>query len=330
MPTTTYGDISPRTAAYAAVDLLKRGLPYLVIEKTGQMKTLPGKSSKAITFRRYNALALATTALTEGVTPTSKKLTSTDVTATLQQYGDLVEITDVIEDTHEDPIMKEATAILGEQAAQTIETLRFNTLKAGTNVFYTNGTARTDVNTTIAIGDLRLISRALKAQNARFISMIVRSTPSFNTENVPPCFIAIGHTDLEADIRALTGFIDVKDYGSISPWEMEIGSVEGFRFLLSPIFTSWADGGGAAGAMLTTSGTSADVYPLLIFARDAWAGIAFKGKNSVTPMVVNPNMPSKSDPLGQRGSMSWKTYNASVILQDAWMARLEMAATAAP
>jgi hypothetical protein len=30
-----YGDISPRTAAFAAVELLKRGMPYLLIEKFG-------------------------------------------------------------------------------------------------------------------------------------------------------------------------------------------------------------------------------------------------------------------------------------------------------
>ena len=35
MAATNYGDISPRTAAYAEKELLKRGLPYLVLEKFG-------------------------------------------------------------------------------------------------------------------------------------------------------------------------------------------------------------------------------------------------------------------------------------------------------
>ena len=35
MAMTTYGDISPRTAAYAAVELLKRAMPYLCLEKFG-------------------------------------------------------------------------------------------------------------------------------------------------------------------------------------------------------------------------------------------------------------------------------------------------------
>ena len=35
MATTAYGDISPRTAAYAQKELLKRGEPFLVIERFG-------------------------------------------------------------------------------------------------------------------------------------------------------------------------------------------------------------------------------------------------------------------------------------------------------
>jgi N4-gp56 family major capsid protein len=325
MPATTYGDISPRTAAYAAVDLLERGLPLLVLEKFMQAKTLPGNKSKSMTFRRYNALALATTPLTEGVTPTSKKLTATDVTATLYQYGDLVEITDVVEDTHEDPVLKEALAVLGEQSAQTIETIRYNVLKAGTNKFYANGTARTDVNTAIADGDIKLIVRALKRQNAQFHTSIVKSTPAFNTEAVLPCYVCVAHTDCEADVRALTGFIDAKDYGTTKPMEGEIGAVGNVRFIISNIFTSYADGGGAFGTMISTSGVSADVYPFIFLAKNAWGGIALKGKYAISPTVINPT-PSKSDPLGQRGSVSWKTMQTAVILNDAWMAVLEAAA----
>jgi N4-gp56 family major capsid protein len=44
-------------------------------------------------------------------------------------------------------------------------------------------------------------------------------------------------------------------------------------------------------------------------------------------MVVNPK-PAPGDPLGQRGSVGWKAWTGCVILNDAWMARLEVAATA--
>lgn len=327
MPSTTYGDISPRTAAYAEKELLKRGLPFLVLEKFGQAKPLPSNSTKVMKFRRYSALANTPVTLTEGVTPASQQLSVVDVTATLAQYGGLTTISDVILDTHEDNTLNEAVNLLGEQAAQMIEKMRFGVLKAGTNVLYANGAARNAVNTAISLTLQRRAVRALKRQNARFITSIVRSTPSYGTEAVAPGYVALIHPDLEADVRGLSGFVPAEKYGSISAWENELGKVEDVRYVSSTIFEPWADAGGAKGAMLSTTGTSADVYPVLYVARDAYGIIALKGMFALTPMVVNPK-PSDSDPLAQRGHVSWKAYQTAVILNDAWMVRGEVAATA--
>jgi len=324
MPTTAYGDISPRTAAYAAKELLDRATPHLVIEKFGQSKPLPKKSSKTIKFRRYSSLANATTALTEGVTPTAKQLTSADVTATVDQYGDLVTITDVIQDTHEDPIMQETVEIMGEQAANTVETLRYNVIKAGTNVGYSNGLARNAVNTAVSLNDIRLATRFLKNQNGNPLTKVVRSTASYGTQAIAPSFIAMCHPDLEADLRGMAGFVSAENYGTMTPFESEIGKIESVRFVTSTVFTPWADAGGTKGTHLSTSGTSADVYPIIIVARDAYGLVPLKGENSISPAVVNPK-PSDSDPLAQRGHVSWKTMQTSTILNDAWMYRLEVA-----
>lgn len=327
MAQTSYGDISPRTAAYAEKELLKRGLPFLVLEKFGQAKTLPEASSKVIKFRRYSALPTVPTALTEGVTPTGQQLAVTDITATLTQYGDKVTISDVIMDTHEDPVLNEAVTLIGEQAAQMIEKMRFGVLKAGTNVLYANGAARNAVNTAITVSLQRRAVRALKRQNARFITSVVRSTPSYGTESVAPGFVALIHPDLESDVRSLVGFVPAEKYGSMTPWENELGKCEDCRYVSSTIFEPWADAGGAKGTMLSTTGTSADVYPVLYVARDAYGIVALKGMFAVTPMVVNPK-PSDSDPLAQRGHVGWKAMQTAVILNDLWMVRAEVAATA--
>ena len=328
MPGMVYGDITPRTAAYAPKELLKRGLPLLVLEKFMQGKTLPGNSTKSMNWRRYNSLPIVPAAnIVEGVTPTAQKLTVTDVSITLSQMGGLTELTDVIQDTHEDPVLKEMTVIVGEQIAQSVETLRYGVLKATTNKFYANGAVRTDVNTAIASAIQKKIIRALKRQNAMKITNIIKSTPSFNTESVLPCYVGITHTDMENDIRGMTGFIDAKDYGNTTPMEGEIGAVGDVRYMISNIFTSYPDAGAAKGAMVSTSGTDADVYPILYLGRDAWAGVALKGAFAVTPTVINPSTKDKSDPLGQRGYVGWLTMQGAVILNDLWMACLESAAT---
>lgn len=325
--TTVYGDISPRTAAYAEKELLKRGIPYLVLEKFGQAKALPEGNSKVMKFRRYNALDNTPAALQEGVTPGAQPLTVTDVTATLTQYGGLTTISDVVMDTHEDPVLNEAVNVLGEQAAQMIEKMRFGVLRAGTNVIYANGAARNAVNTALSITTQRRAVRALKRQNARQITRIIRSTPAYNTDSVAPAFIGLIHPDLEADVRGMSGFTPAERYGTVTPWENEIGKVEDVRYLSSTVFEPFLDAGGAKGSMLSSSGTSADVYPVLYLAQDAYGIIALKGAFAVTPMVVNPK-PSDSDPLAQRGHVSWKGMQTAVILQDMWMVRAEVAATA--
>lgn len=331
MGTTTYGDISPRTAAYAAKTLLTRAIPYLVLEKFGQSHPLPANNSKVMKFRRYNALDASPKTLTEGVTPSATEITSTDVTATLVQYGDRVTITDVAQDTHEDPVLSESIEILSEQAAQMLETVRYNVIKAGTNVYYANGSARTDVNTPVSLDLQRKITRLLKRQNARKITRVVKSTPAFGTQAVAPAYIGLCHPDVESDLRSMSGFVPVEQYGSMTPYESEVGKIEDVRYVTSTIFEPWSAGGGtyngSGTSMLTSNDTSADVYPILYVAKDAYGLVALKGKFAVTPMVVNPK-PSDSDPLAQRGHVGWKSMQTAVILNDAWMCRAEVAVTA--
>ena len=324
-----YGDITPRTAGKAMPGFLMRALPYLVLEKYLDMKPLPSNSTKVAIFRRYEALEKALTPLVEGVTPVGKNIKSTDVQCTLQQYGDFVQLTDQIADLHEDPVLQEYVGITAEQAAQTLETLRYNVLKAGTNVFFANGTARTDVNTALTLTLQRKVTRALKRQNVSYITQQTASTPNYGTVSVRASYIGLIHPDCENDVRAMAGFKDAVDYGSKVPVDsFEIGSVEDVRYIRSTIFESFADAGGNKGTMVSTSGVKADVYPVLYLGAHCAASVPLKGKNSITaPIVRNPGQISDSDKLGQRGHVGWKAYFGCVILNQLFMARCECSAT---
>jgi N4-gp56 family major capsid protein len=322
-----YGDISPRTAGYASRDLLERQQPYLVLEKFGQGKPLPQRMTKMMIFRRYEPLDSTPNALQEGVTPASKSLRKTDVPVVLQQYGDRLTLTDVILDTHEDPVLQESVDILSEQSAQMIERVRFYALRAGTNVFYANGTSRSAVNTVISTALQRRIIRALKRQNARKLTSIIGPSANYGTEPVAPSMVGLAHPDVEGDVRNMAGFVPTEKYANMTPWENEIGKVEEVRYLWSTIFESWPDAGGAPGStVISNGGSAADVYPILYIAKDAYGIVPLKGQEAITPMVVNPK-PSDSDPLAQRGHVAWKSMQAAVILQDLWMVRAEVAAS---
>lgn len=321
-----YGDITPRTAAFAVFPLLQRGHDEMVLEKFGQTFPVPTNKTKVAKFRRYEILPLATTPLVEGVTPSGTKPTITDYTATLVQYGDFIPFSDFIMDTHEDPLLKEYGELCMQQWTETIETIRYNAIKAGSNVGYANGTQRTDVNTPITLAAQRKATRALKRQRGKHITNIVSSNGNFRTEPVEAAFVGICHSDVENDIRNMQGFIPTKQYGTVTPWANEIGSVEDVRYVRSTLFVPFADGGGAKGAMVSTTGTSADVYPVIYIAQNFYGIVPLKGKAAISLMVVNPK-PTAGDALGQRGTVGWKTIQTALILNDLWGYRLEVAAT---
>ena len=333
-PVQVYGDITPRTAAYAIAPLLKRHDAAMVLEKFGQTFVLPTKSSVVAKFRRYEALPLATTALVEGVTPSGTKPTITDYTATLAEHGDFIPYSGFMMDTHEDPILKEYGSLCVQQAAETIETLRYNVVKAGTNVGYANG-GRSTVNTPITLAAQRTATAALLRQRGHYITEIVASTPNFETQPIEAAFVAVFHPDVTNDIRNMEGFIPVAKYGSsMKAWSNEIGSVEDVRYVRSILFTPFpglsGTTGGAKGAMRAVAGdgVSADVYPVLYFSKDAYGIVPLKGANALSLIAHNPGSSGTSDPLNQRGTLGWKAAQTSVILNDLWIYRLEVAVTA--
>lgn len=324
---TTYSDISPRTTAYADAKLLKRAQPNNVLSQFGEIRPVPKNKTQAVIFRRYNKLDATPVELQEGVTPTGKKLTKTDITANVKQYGDWVGITDVIKDTHEDPVLNEMIDVLGEQAAEMYDKIYAGVLKAGTNVIYANGTSRSAVNTPISDTVIDKALRVLERQEAKPIRGIINAGPNIGTKPIPPAFIAVCHSDLRYDLENLTGWVPVHEYANTAGLiNGEAGSVGQFRFVFDNNLTAWADAGGAAGSMISTSGTNADVYPVLIFGKQSYGIVPLGGKGSVRTYVNNPKAIT-GDELAQRGSVGWKGWTTAVILNDLWMVRLEVAVT---
>jgi N4-gp56 family major capsid protein len=334
---TTYGDISPRIGAKAVAKLLKRGQYQMVTERFGQVDPQEKKKGKTRKYRRYLSFPRATAPLAEGIPPKGQKLRYTDVNINLEQYGDLAEITDHVEDTHEDPVLAEARDLCSEQIAETKEVLRIGYLKAGTNVFYANGeTARSDVASPPLRSDFRKIFRYLANHKAKRFTKLVAASAMISTHAVEPAYWVMGHTDLLADLRDMPNFLPVSEYGNaMKAIPGEVGSMEEFRFVLTPLFEPWESSGASsttylAGGVEVSSAASCDVYPMIVVAMNSYAIVPLQGYGAVNINVQNPGKVTKSDPLGQVGFVSWKTWDGGGILNQAWVARYEVAATAKP
>jgi N4-gp56 family major capsid protein len=332
MSVTTYGDISQRTAAYAEKTMLEHAQPVLVLEPFADAKPLPKNTADNIKFRRPIPYAVSTTQLVEGVTPSPKQMQYEDVPVAMGQYGDLVEITDRVHDMAEDPVLKDASMLAGEQAAETKELILWGAIRAGTSAAYSGTgtpTARGDVNAPITLALQRNAVRALKAQRAKPITKMVSASVKFATEAVAPGFIAFAHTDCEQDIRDMDGFTPTERYGNYQVVsDHELGKVETVRYICSPVLEPFIGAGSStANGCVQSNGSTCDVYPVVYVSKNSYGAVALKGAGSMAPAVMNPDSRDKSDPLGQRGFVAWKMYFAALILNEAWIQRVEVGVT---
>ena len=329
---TRYADagISPRTNVYAAKKMLESADPVRVLDLAADVKPLPRKKTETIKFRRPITLAPVTTPLVEGVTPDITPFGYEDVEGTLRQYGQVLQVTDKIEDLHEDPVLMDMSAQVGKNVGRTNEALMWGVLRAGTNVFYQNGAARTAVNTAITLGKQREVCMALEVQYAEPLTQILKGSVLINTTPIEAGYLAFCHTHLTADIRSLPGFIPVAEYGTMKKMHpRELGAVEDVRYIRSPDLPPFygAGGGNTSSAFRARDGGNVDVYPILLVGAHAYGTVPLRGEGAIEPIIVPVNMASKSDPINQRGYVGSKWWFLTLILNQMWMARLEVAAT---
>jgi N4-gp56 family major capsid protein len=328
---TQYGDISQRVGVVLVAKMLDHARPINLLERYGSFTAVPANKGQTLKWRRPVPLAVSPVALTEGVTPAPSSAEFDDVTVSIAQYGGWIAFTDVLADTHEDPLVSTFAELLGENAAQTKEIIIWNTLRAGTNVIYSGvATQRSEVTATITEDELRQAQKLLKMNHAKPITKQMNASQNVATEPVAASYIGFGSTALEPDLRDLSGFVPREKYASGQVInEYEIGKFEDIRFILAPVYAPFSGAGSTSITGVENDGTNVDVFPLVIMGKDFFGTTALRGMNSVSVKVKNPEMGKDyNDPLGQRGFVSWKMWFAVVRLQEANAVRIETAASA--
>lgn len=326
-------------------EILAHAIAVEVLGITGQQRQVPKNQGKTVVYRRYLPYGASATnyntinrtlvdvnshELTEGVTPSADSLVPQDITVTLKQFGCLYELTDQVVDTYEDDVASEMKQLCGERVGLLREMIRYGTIKAGANAYYAGGSSRGTVADKLTLNLIRKISRNLQANHAKRITSILAPSPNISTKPVEAGYLVFCHSDVESDIRNIAGFTPVAQYGSRKPMhEQEIGSVENYRFIVSPELAPYLNSGAAVGSTgLVASTTNVDVYPVIVCGENAWGQVALRGSDSLDPTYIPPNQKDKSDPLGQRGFIGAKFYMNATILNDGWMAIAEVGVSA--
>jgi N4-gp56 family major capsid protein len=308
MNITTTTQVDPAVATFYDRVLLKRALPYLVYTKFAQVRDIKPKSGNTIKFRRYTALTVATTPLTEGVVPAGQQMAKTDLTAQVDFYGDFVAITDVVDLTVEDAVLAEAAELLGEQAGQTLDIIMRDIVVACASSTNASNGSNGKTPTEIAKADVDAVVAALRAGNARYITDVITASDGVGTSPVGQSFWAISHTDLDSSWKAINGWIGTHAYpkqGTVL--ESELGAVPDSNVRVLSTTQGHVD-----------TGTTPDSYKTAVIGRDAY-GMTRISTLTVRNIVKAFGSGGTSDPLDQLATSSWKASFVGKILNDSFM-----------
>jgi len=264
----------------------------------------------------------------EGVTPAPDTITPRDVTFTLKQYMALYAFTDKMYDLYEDDVAEAMKEQTGERMGLVREMAIYGEMKACTNKFYSGGTTRATVDGKITEKFMQRITRSLNANHGKVLRPEIGPSVNYGTSAVEASYVAYCHTDCSQDIRALPGFVETARYGQkqvIS--EHELGTWQNVRFIVSADLNPVEDAGALVSGLglLSTTGSNADVYPVIVMAKEAFAQVHLRGREALEPIWLPPSMKDKSDPGGQRGYVGAKFWHAAGVLNNGWMAVGEVA-----
>lgn len=344
MTTQNYGTEAARIGKLKG-EILKHAIPAEVLGITGTQHKMGKNQSDTVIFRRWLPYGGATTNATtinqwvvdanahltaEGVTPEADTLAPQDITVKLRQYSCLYQYSDKTADLYEDNIPDAMKKQTGERMGLVREKIRYGALKGGTNKFYAGGTTRLTVDETISLGILRNVTRSIAGNRGKMITQILSASANYNTSPVEAGYLVFCHSDVENDIRELPGFKEVSEYGSRKVMHsLELGSTDRYRFICSPELTPIADAGASVGTtgLVSTTGSTIDVYPIIVVAEDAWGDVALRGMESFDTTHLPHTMKDKNDPMGQRGYIGAKFWSASFIQNDGWCAVIEAGVT---
>ena len=336
------GDSLPSlTQAYYDRKLLERSKRKLVHDQYGQMRPMKRKSGNQIMFRRWEKLAQNVTELQDGVTPTGKATSHTNVVATIKQYGDFVKTTDRVGLLHPDDVVSEHVSILSTQMGESMDSIVRDIINAGTNFIRSTADgasptygagARSTVNGCITKLMLDQMITTLQAADAEYPEMMIGATTKVATEPVGESYVAIIHPyvahDLVQSASGLgTDFVPVEKYASTGKLLMgEVGKYRNVRFVMSTNAKGWLAEGGTTGAGSTyrsSDSTNVDVYSVLMIGRNAYGVVPLPGASKT--IVKGLGSAGTADPLNQRATVGWVAWRTAAILNDNYMVRGEVA-----
>jgi len=280
-----------------------------VVEVGTTNLTNPGST---VYFTITSDLAVASTALSETVDVTPVAMSDSQVSVTLNEYGNAVQTTARLRATAFAQVNPLVANVIGFNAGVSIDTVARNTAEAGSNVRYVSTTqARVNVNT----------SDTLVGNNVRRAVAELRGA---NVATFNGMYKGMIHPDVSYDFRGATGGTNWSDPHVFSDpsgiYNGVIGNFQGVQFMetsRAPLFVNASNGSGATGNI--------DVYGTLIMGRQALAkAYSTGGGYGAQPVLVDVPV---TDALRRFEGMGWKHFVGYGRFREASLRRIESASS---
>lgn len=308
------GNLSAEMKTFYDLTLIDEAGPNLVHDQFGQKRPIPKNGGKTIEFRKLTPLSKALTPLTEGVTPDGKSLEVSTVTATLNQYGDYITMSDVLDLTAIDNLVVESVKLLGRQGGATLDTVVRNVLQSGTNVTYCPKITVTDGVKT----ETPVTSRAnLDTSCQLTVDMVDQVVAKLRSQNAPTIngkYIAIIHPYVAYDLMRDPEWVDAYKYANPENlYAGEIGEIGGVRFVQTTEAKIYKGTGCPSGLAVFTT----------LFLGDGAYGTTEITGGGMETIIKQKGSAGTADPLNQRSSVGWKAMKTAEILIPQYLVRVE-------
>lgn len=282
MPTNTSGQFSADIEAFIADATLPLAQRQLVVYQFGDPETLPKGRGTTWTATRFNRVPLPYAPLSEGVPPVGETMTISQVTVTLQQWGDKITLTDVAEMTIKHPVMNEAKKLIALQVGETLERNTFQNLLGGTQINYVNSRGSRaalvagDVMNTFEIGRAYSMLFNIGAPSydgqmetdAKLKADAGGSKASANPRTVDH-YTAVCHPFVEQDLRQNSTFVLASSYSDVNKlYNNEAGQWGSLRFCKTNMCPSWTGTALVTGTPGTAGTMATGTYYIIVTGSD--------------------------------------------------------------
>jgi len=321
--------------------------------------TLPGSLEKkggsaTVKWRRIENLAVASTALSEvspgstlafGVGRSAVNPTILDITKAVAKYGNAIITTEEVDLFNINSNTMALMETLGANAGESLNTVARVEFDNATQIRYAGAVATlASTEAEMKLGDIKWAVNRLNVKSAMKMFTMATGSQNVSTSTVRSSYFGICHPDVEEDVRLLTGFVGVEQYGGYTQTLVgEFGAVSGVRWCateIAPINTAAGTTSVSAVATFrhTTTTASADkndVYTSYIYGKEAVGTIGlgtkysddiklmYESKEAPIELIVHkPGSSGVGDMFNEVGSIAWKAWHATKILNGTWIVKL--------